>query len=199
VTRKRKEAFVAAIDSRDLDRKDAAAASRLWGVVLLGGILFLILGFIILSYNATSLTTVSILIGVSFVFTGINWLFISRVEPELRGWFVVGGILALIAGIIAFVYPDETLRVLSLILGWFLLVVGLLDIVVALTNRNRDLWWLRLITGIVMFGLGAWAVREDNRSILLLVTITGVYCLLRGIVDIIVAFALRSVKKELVG
>jgi uncharacterized membrane protein HdeD (DUF308 family) len=190
---------VAAIDSRDLDRKDAAAASRLWGVVLLGGILFLILGFIILSYNATSLTTVSILIGVSFVFTGINWLFISRVEPELRGWFVVGGILALIAGIIAFVYPDETLRVLSLILGWFLLVVGLLDIVVALTNRNRDLWWLRLITGIVMFGLGAWAVREDNRSILLLVTITGVYCLLRGIVDIIVAFALRSVKKELVG
>jgi len=53
------------------------------------------------------------------------------------------------------------------------------------------------VTGIVMFGLGAWAVREDERSVILLVTIVGVYCLLRGMMMIIAAFLLRKIKREL--
>jgi uncharacterized membrane protein HdeD (DUF308 family) len=179
------------------DRELALGVSRLWGLQLFLGILFVILGFVVLSYDADSVTITAILIGVSFCFTGLSWIVIGLMTREMRWWYIVGGVLALIAGIIAFVHPYDTLAVLGLILGWFLLVVGILDVIVSLTNRDRDLWWLGLVTGIVMFGLGAWAVREDNRTVLLLVTIVGVYCLLRGILMMITAFELRKIKKEL--
>jgi uncharacterized membrane protein HdeD (DUF308 family) len=35
--------------------------------------------------------------------------------------------------------------------------------------------------------------------VLLLVTIVGVYCLIRGVIEIVMAFQLRKVKKELIG
>jgi uncharacterized membrane protein HdeD (DUF308 family) len=174
-----------------------ALAARLWWIQLISGILFLVLGFVVLSYDVDSLVMTAILIGVSFLFTGISWIVRGSQMDELKWWFIGGGIAALIAGIIAFAYPDRTLLVLGLITGWFLLVAGIIDIVSSLANRDRDLWWLGLVTGIVMFGLGAWAVREDERTVLLLVTIVGVYCLLRGVGDLVAAFQLRKVKKEL--
>lgn len=181
-----------------ISEQDARAAASLWPVGLVAGILYLILGFIVLSYDATSLSLVSILIGVSFMFTGITWLvLLPRVMPDLKWFWIVAGILAIVAGIVAFAYPDESLRVLSLIVGWTLLLSGLLDAISALASRDYEYWWLSLIAGLVMFGLGAWAVRETERSVVLLLTIVGVYCLVRGITEIVRAFRLRQVKQEL--
>jgi uncharacterized membrane protein HdeD (DUF308 family) len=167
-------------------------AARLWWVPLVSGILLLVLGFVVLSYSAQSLLALSIFIGVSFVMTAFSWLGLATVVEELRWFWIVGGVLALVAGVIAFVYPDETLRVLALVIGWFLLVAGILDIVNSLLNRHVEGWWLGLAQGIVMLGLGAWAAGEDDRSVILLVTIVGVFCLLRGINDIVVAFRLKG-------
>ncbi|MGI9540366.1 MAG: DUF308 domain-containing protein [Miltoncostaeaceae bacterium] len=38
---------------------------------------------------------------------------------------------------------------------------------------------------------------EPDRSVLLLTTIVGIFCVIRGIVDIVRAFRLRSIGKEL--
>jgi uncharacterized membrane protein HdeD (DUF308 family) len=173
------------------------SVSRLWWLYLITGILLLVLGFVVLSYDARSLAMTSILIGVSFLVAGMGWLVTGLTMDEGKGWVITGGILGLVAGIVAFVYPGETLLALALIVGWYLLVAGIVEIVQSFLHRERDLWWLGLITGVVMLGLGAWAVREDDRSVLLLVTIVGVFCVLRGIRDLITAFALRHVRKEL--
>jgi uncharacterized membrane protein HdeD (DUF308 family) len=174
------------------DRGQGEAEARRWWVPLVSGILLLVLGFVVLSYSAQSLVVLSIFIGVSFVLTGFSWLALATVVDELRWFWIVGGILALCAGTVAFVYPGETLRVLALVIGWFLLVAGILDIVNSLLHRHVEGWWLGLAQGIVMLGLGAWAAGEDDRSVILLVTIVGVFCLLRGINDIVVAFRLKG-------
>lgn len=174
------------------DPGSGETAARLWWVPLLSGVLLLVLGFVVLSYSARSLAVLSIFIGVSFVMTGFSWLVLATVVDELRWFWIVGGILALAAGVVAFVYPGETLRVLALVIGWFLLVAGILDIVNSLLNRHVEGWWLGLAQGIVMLGLGAWAAGEDDRSVILLVTIVGVFCLIRGISDIVAAFRLRG-------
>jgi uncharacterized membrane protein HdeD (DUF308 family) len=166
--------------------------ARLWWVPLLSGILLLVLGFLVLSYSVQSLVVLSIFIGVSFVMTGFSWLALATVVDELRWFWIVGGILALAAGVVAFVYPGETLRVLALVVGWFLLVAGILDVISSLSARHVEGWWLGFAQGIVMVGLGAWAAGEDDRSVILLVTIVGVFCLMRGINDIVVAFRLRD-------
>lgn len=178
-------------------RELLATVARLWWLYLITGILLLVLGFVVLSYDAKSLAMTSILIGVSFLVTGMGWLVTGLTMDEGKGWVITGGILGLVAGLVAFVYPGETLLALALIVGWYLLVAGIVEVVQSFLHRDRELWWLGLVTGIVMLGLGAWAVREDDRSVLLLVTIVGVFCVLRGIRDLITAFALRHVRNQL--
>jgi uncharacterized membrane protein HdeD (DUF308 family) len=178
------------------DRKNFVAATSLWWLGILTGIVFLVLGFVVLSYDAGSLLAVSVLIGISFLFTGLTWLIAGVTQHEMRWWFLVGGALALIAGIIAFAYPDETLVVLGLLLGWFLLVAGIIDIVGALANRDAELWWLGLVQGLLMLVLGVWAAGEDGRSVFLVLTLTGIYCVLRGVGEILTAFLVHKVREE---
>jgi uncharacterized membrane protein HdeD (DUF308 family) len=179
------------------ERRRTEHLGSLWWLGVLVGILYLFLGFFILSFDADSLLTVSILIGISFMFTGFAWLTVGMIQRQARWWFAIGGILAFVAGIIAFAYPGETLVVLGLLLGWFLLVAGIVDIVDALASRDRDLWWVGLLQGIAMLIIGVWAAGEDTRSVFLLVTLTGVFCVIRGIGDILGAFLLRRAAREL--
>jgi uncharacterized membrane protein HdeD (DUF308 family) len=178
------------------ERDFTLATARLWGVTFAIGVLFLILGFVILGYDERSLTVLSIFIGISFLMTSMTWFLLAAVVDELKWFWVVSALLAFGGAIVAFAYPDETLKVLSLILGWFLLLTGIVQFIVALTNRDREGWWLNLLVGIILFGLGAWAVGETDRSLVLLTTIVGVYCVLKGILEIMLALSQRRLKRE---
>ena len=185
------------VEYSDPEREAILSEARHWWLRLSWGVLFLVLGFVIFGYDADSLTVLSIFIGVSFLLSSLTWFLMATVAVEGRGFWLVGGILGLAAAIVAFAYPDETLRVLSLMLGWFLLLAGLVQFVGALAHRDRELWWISLIFGIVVFGLGAWAVGETDRSLALLATIVGIYCVLKGVLEAVAAMRLRSLKRHL--
>jgi uncharacterized membrane protein HdeD (DUF308 family) len=176
------------------ERQAALASTSLWWFGLVTGTIFLVLGFLILSFSEVSLLTVSILIGLAFLFTAFSW-FVAAII--VSWWFVIGAVLAFCAALVAFVYPGETLVVLGLLLGWFLLIAGILDVLSSLVHRHRELWWAGLIQGLVMLALGVWAVGEDDRSVFLLLTLTGVFCVIRGVGDILTGFMLRRVRHEL--
>ena len=53
-------------------------------------------------------------------------------------WLLSGG-LGIAAAIVAWAYPDETLRVLALLLGCFLIVAGVLDAPAAGGHRRQRL------------------------------------------------------------
>ena len=180
-----------------VEERALAAAARGWGLILGMGILLVIFGFLVFSLDVDQLWVLSVLFGVAFIFSGIGQLVTAAVTEYMRWVWIVGGTLAIIAGIIALAYPSETLVVLALLLGWYLLVVGIADIVVSLTNTDVSGWWIQLFRGIVALALGAWAIGEPDRSIVLLATIVGIYAILRGIVDIILAFSLRGIKKDM--
>jgi uncharacterized membrane protein HdeD (DUF308 family) len=179
------------------ERDALLASARHWWLHLFGAALFLILGFIILGYDAQSLTVLSIFFGVSFLLSSLTWFLAASVADEGRWFWIIGGVLGLVAAIVAFAYPDETVRVLSLLLGWFLLLAGLVQFIGALAHRDRELWWISLVFGILLFGLGAWAVGDSDRSLALLATIVGVYCVLKGVLDAVIALRLRRLKHEL--
>jgi uncharacterized membrane protein HdeD (DUF308 family) len=175
---------------------DRSEMARLWPVPLVVGALSVILGFVVLSYNTSSLAVVSILVGVSLCYTGVTWLMMAFVDSEHRWFIAIAGALLLAGGVVAFVYPDETLRVISLIVGWSMLLSGILGIAVSLANRDREHWWIGLVAGLLQLGLGGWAVRETDRSVILLLTIVGIYCVIGGISSIVAAFQLRAAKES---
>jgi uncharacterized membrane protein HdeD (DUF308 family) len=66
--------------------------------------------------------------------------------------------------------------------------------VVALASRHADLWWLQLLGGIAQILLGFWAAGDFGRKTVLLIVWVGAAALIRGISQIIAAFAIRSAR-----
>jgi uncharacterized membrane protein HdeD (DUF308 family) len=173
-------------------------AARMWGWLLTAGIALVVLGFLVFSIRTDTLDVLGILAGIAFIFVGFNFIFASSaVEGGWRWFFIIGGVVAIIAGFVAFANPYNTVLALSMLVGWFILIAGILDVIRAFMNTHRQYWWLGLIMGLIEIGLGAWAVNDVTNSVILLVTIIGVYCIVKGIAEIFLAFQLRAIKHEL--
>jgi len=81
----------------------------------------------------------SIWIGVGFVFQGVaeTLTAISLRELPGRGWYIFGGILTWIAGLVMLTLPLHSIVVLTLVAGSWLVVLGIVQIVRALKVRRE--------------------------------------------------------------
>jgi uncharacterized membrane protein HdeD (DUF308 family) len=183
---------------------DAKAITRGWGWFLAAGIAWILFAFIVLSFNYRTVWALALFFGIGFIIGGIMEFAVAAVSPGWKWLHILLGIISVLAGIFALVWPGETFLVLGAIVGWLLLLWGLVDIIFAFSTRDVDnLWWMQLIAGILMILIGLWAIAPDNqtvstyRGIVLLVVWVGIAALFRGISDIIVGFRLHSAGKRL--
>jgi uncharacterized membrane protein HdeD (DUF308 family) len=171
-------------------------AARNWGFFLFAGIVSVVFGFVVLSLTVETVWTLAIFVGIWLIFTGIDELVVAGKVIEYKWLYTVGGVLSIIAGIIALVWPDATLLVISIFIAWFLLFRGIFDLVAALTNTHADYWWVLLLRGAVQLLLGLWAI-ADGAELALFVVLVGVGAIVYGVVEIFASLRLRELDKEL--
>ncbi|HTY34608.1 HdeD family acid-resistance protein [Mycobacterium sp.] len=77
-------------------------------------------------------------IGVGFVFQGVAATTIGVSHKELpgRGWTIVCGVLSLIAGVVVLGWPFDSIAVLAIVAGVWLVIIGLTEIVMAFAARS---------------------------------------------------------------
>jgi uncharacterized membrane protein HdeD (DUF308 family) len=73
----------------------------------------------------------------------------------------------------------------------------MVDVAISLSHMHIKGWWMGLVAGVIGIALGAWAIGNPERSVLLFVTIIGIWSIFKGVADLVAAFAYRSMKKEL--
>jgi uncharacterized membrane protein HdeD (DUF308 family) len=168
-----------------------------WWLFLVLGILWILFGMFVLSYNVGSLLALAVFAGVTFLMTGVTQIMSATRAHSWRWLYLIGGILSILAGIIAFVWPGRTLLVLSVILAWFLVFKGIVDIVGSLASHGRPWWWLGLILGILELLLGIWAAGYPGRSLFVFVNLVGVYAIFYGFTELFSAFELRGLGRDL--
>jgi uncharacterized membrane protein HdeD (DUF308 family) len=178
-------------------RDAVRSLTRSWWLFLILGVLWILFGMFVLSYNVGSLLALAVFAGVTFVMTGITQVLAAGRVDSWRWLWVVGGVLSIIAGILAFVWPGSTLLVLSVILAWFLVFKGIMDVVGALASIGRPWWWLTLILGIVELLLGIWAAGYPGRSLFVFVNLVGIYAVAYGFTELFAAFELRGLDRRL--
>jgi uncharacterized membrane protein HdeD (DUF308 family) len=185
-------------------REDMRSATGNWGWFLAAGIAWILFAFILLSFNYRTVWAIALFFGIAFIIGGLMEFAVAAAAPGWKWLYVLIGIVSIVAGIIALVWPGQTFLVLSAIAGWLLLFYGIIDIVWAFSTRHLEgLWWMQLISGIIMVLLGFWAISPDTatvstyRGAVLLVVWIGVAALFRGVSDIIVGFRLRSAHQDL--
>jgi uncharacterized membrane protein HdeD (DUF308 family) len=80
----------------------------------------------------------AIWIGVSFVFQGTAATALAISYPALpgRGWYIFLGIISVIAGIVVLAWPFDSIVVLALVTGIWLVVIGIAEIITSFDARR---------------------------------------------------------------
>ena len=177
---------------------DVERATKWWWVFLLTGILWLIVSLVVFRFDIASVEAVGILIACVVIMAGVNEFMAIGVTKG--GWMWAHaflGVIFIIFGIAALVYPGQTFVAMASILGWVLLFKGIFDIVIAfMTKAGNELWWLNLIVGIAEIALAFWAAGYFGRKVVILIAFVGAWALMRGITEIILAFQVRAIHKR---
>jgi uncharacterized membrane protein HdeD (DUF308 family) len=173
---------------------------KLWWVPLIAGIIWTMISLVIFRFDASSVRAVGIVVGIVFIawaleefalmmsFAGSDELAMRTPWRWLHG---VLGLLLLAGGIVALANPVDTFLSIAALVGWILLFKGLFDIILALANRDADLWWTRLVLGILELFLAVIVSGSLQDKAIFLIIFVAAGTLLRGIGDIIFAFQLR--------
>jgi uncharacterized membrane protein HdeD (DUF308 family) len=186
----------------DLDERMMAEDAGKWWWVFLGtGVLWLVIGIVVLRLNVTSVATVGFLLGGMFVLGALAELMVA--SSSTGGWkflhYVMSAIFV-IAAFWSFVNPQESFFALASVLGLVLLFMGTLEIVSAIASREvNSTWGLGLAVGILEVLLAIWVSQQfyPARAALILLWV-GFMAIFKGISNIVLAFSIRRVGKELV-
>jgi len=173
--------------------RDVSAAS--WWFLPLGA-LWIWFGMFVLSYRVESLAAVAAFVGVAFLGGGITQLVVASGVPTMRWLSILGGVLGIAAGLVTLAWPGITLYVVSILVAWYLISLGIVHLVSALAGPKMSWWWTGLLLGVAELVLGVWAARAWEHSLVTLVTLVGVWAICRGVNEIFVAFTLRQVGKQ---
>ena len=114
--------------------KDADPAHRVLSAII--GILGIIVGFALLREPFQSVVVMAFVIGIYWVANGIMELIAAFQVQEGRVWGIVLGIISIVAGAIILQYPISSLVTLALVVGVWLVVLGVFQVVAAFQLRS---------------------------------------------------------------
>ena len=180
------------------ERMIVRESARSWWVFLVAGVAWLVIAWLVLRLNATSLATVGVLLGVVFIVAGINEVALGGVvSGGWKVWHYIMAVIFLLGGIWSFVRPINTFFALASVLGLILIFYGSFEIARSIGSRGvNPYWWLGLISGILLILLAFWVSGSDRvyalaqRTYLILFWV-GFLAIFRGMSEIALAFGIR--------
>lgn len=88
--------------------------------------------------DAYAILLLSLWIGIGFIFQGVSEVAVAAGEERLsgRGWYVVLGIVSVLAGLVVLVWPFDSIVVLVFAIGIALIVIGVVQMVQAFQIRK---------------------------------------------------------------
>jgi uncharacterized membrane protein HdeD (DUF308 family) len=185
-----------------LTEREAAELQRglvsSWWLFLVVGIGWILVSFLVLGSSSSAVATIGYLTAFVLIAAGVNELVLVGFVDSWKWLHVVFGVIVLITGLFALAAPFQTFGILAVLIGWYLLVSGTFNSVLAIAERDElPLWGLQLAAGIAEIVVGLWAIGYIFRSAWLLIIWIGIGALVRGITQIVFAFRLRGARGEL--
>jgi len=119
---------------------DALGGTKLlW---FIAGALSVVLGVLAFRHFGQGYATLllAIWIGVSFVFQGVAATATAISYPGFpgRGWYIFLGVISVIAGIVVLAWPFDSIIVLAMVTGVWLVIIGIAEICASLDTRKAS-------------------------------------------------------------
>ncbi|MBD0838602.1 HdeD family acid-resistance protein [Streptomyces sp. TRM68416] len=106
----------------------------------ISGALSILLGLFCFRGPMQSLLLLALWIGIGWLIRGITQTLAAASDPAMpaRGWQILLGILTFVAGVVLITSPFESVFVLTVVGGIWLVAVGLIEIVTGVRMRSRS-------------------------------------------------------------
>ncbi|WP_208028336.1 HdeD family acid-resistance protein [Rhabdothermincola sediminis] len=103
-----------------------------------------------------------------------------------RSIALIAGVLALIGGVLVLAWPGKTIETVAIVVGIFLAVGGMAQIIDALvTHKAGTYWGLLVLRGVLDLAVGLVAVFWPAITVWALVLLIGIELILAGVVSMI--------------
>ena len=173
--------------------------TRYWWAVTLRGVVALIFGLAALIWPQITLFALVIVFGAYAVVDGVLALGSAvagrRTVAGSRGWLAVEGVLSIVAGVVAFVWPGITALALLWLIAFWALVTGIFEIVAAVRLRREIQGeWMLALSGALSVVFGILLLVWPGTGALAVVFLIGVYAILFGVALVALGLRLRRLR-----
>lgn len=177
----------------DDDRKNENLKKAKWSLVG-QGVILLLMGIICLLWPGVALVTVTTMVGIGFLISGIASIagFATLGAFSLfPGWTLFGGIVNVLLGILFLLHPLASAYTLLWLIAVLILVGGVMQLTSCwkLRKAGSSSWVFALISGIATIVLGILVLAYPA----LIVYYLAVFALVYGIVLIVAAFRVNKI------
>ena len=174
-----------------------AGIGRHWGWVLAFGIVTLLAGLLVLAWPGRTIVVIAVLFGIQLVVAGIFRFVAAFATDDATGGtrvlLALLGVLSFIVGLYALRHILVTIAALALLLGIFWIVNGAVEAFTALSHRGMQGRGWTIFMGLLSIVAGIVVLVYPGISLATLAVVLGFWLLLYGVMEVVLAFRLRSV------
>lgn len=171
-----------------------------WYVPLIVGFFFLFVGIYVVTTPLETVGTLAVLFSISFLFSGVLEIWFSvqnHQELEGWGWYLAGGILSSLIGLLLVSNPEISVMILPFYVGFALLFRSIHALGLAIELKNYGiLRWGNLaiasVLGVIFSMILLFNPLVAGISIIMMTSMAFVFS---GITSIVLSFQLRKLKR----
>ena len=173
-------------------------ARQYWWLLLVRGIVAIAFGIMALAWPAITVLALVTVFAVYAFLDGIAAIGMGLSERRAGhkwGYSVFNGVVSILAGITAIVWPAMTAVVLLLVIALWALVAGVMSIMGSLALRRAGLkqWIWTMIFGVCAVLFGISLIVNPGRGILSVLWVIAVFAIAGGISLCIASFTVRKI------
>jgi uncharacterized membrane protein HdeD (DUF308 family) len=123
------------------------------------------------------------------------------VVSEPKGLRIALGVICLVLGFVALIWPEATLLVVAVLFGLQLIIAGLVRVVAAVTLKALPGWWRAVsgILGVLTVIAGIIFLFRPSTSLIVLAIVLAIGWIIDGVSELVSAFAVPRRPSERIG
>ncbi len=165
-----------------------------WWAFVLRGIFALLFAIGAWAYPGLTLWLLIVFFGAYVLVDGITQIVMAF--GKKLWWYVLSGLVGVVAGLLTFLWPGVTGLVLLLFIGFWALVKGILEIVEAIQLRKEiEGEWLMVLSGLASILFGIIVLMRPGAGAVAIAWIIGIYAFAFGLISVFLGLRLRGMKK----
>ena len=169
---------------------------RSWWVLLLRGAAAIVFGVLTWMQPAASAAALVLIFGAYVFVDGVLGVYSAiKSRNESRHWWMVllWGLTGVVFGVLTVINPGITALVLTIYIGVWALITGVVEIVAALRLRKEiEGEWLLVLGGLISVLFGAFVLAQPGAGMMAMLWVIATYAVIFGVLMVLLAFKVKK-------